>query len=258
MKKIRLFLKGSTAEKDFLTEQKNNGYVLSHVRNGVYTFNEDNDIKNTILQIEFLTADMNLNDLIESNTVKKLVEKHLLFSEYKIIYSYLSIQNEYSHILNGTSDIEADYLKKIKSRLFIYNLAVTLLSILLWFLITLYDKNSFLAALPICFMFFIWITLFAYDLRMNKRIESLSLEESSYSPEITIVIHNTNEKPAIADLSYLGKWRYVSSKKHSHYYRLSTNFSEEQLKNEISSYLDVSQANIQVIPNIGIYPMGWH
>ncbi|MFB1052005.1 hypothetical protein [Paraliobacillus sp. JSM ZJ581] len=259
MKRLKFSFKGNLSEKDFLIKQKDKGFILDSVDRGVYYFSKNDQLKNSSLQIEFFQADMETKDLANNNLIKKVVEKDLLFSNYKIIYSYINENNDsHLNILNDTNDIEANYLKKIRKKMIAFYQISTVLFVLLSVLLGLNERTFIFFVIPILFMALTWIILAIGISKFTKRINLLTNNEKSFSPERTVIITYEKDKPEVESvLSYLGSWRYVSSNKNSHYYRLSSKFSETQLKNDISSYLDIKEDDVQIISIFGLAPIGY-
>ncbi|WP_368264608.1 hypothetical protein, partial [Enterococcus innesii] len=131
--------------------------------------------------------------------------------------------------------------------------------ILLWFFLTINDMPNLFGSFTIFCMFLVWLIIFIFSKKISNRLDDLGDEENVFSPEITVIITtNSKEKPNLEkNLSALGHWRYVTTKQTSHYFRLSSSFSEEVLKNEISSYLSIPIERIQITSNLGLFPIGY-
>ncbi|WP_182201154.1 hypothetical protein [Paraliobacillus salinarum] len=259
MKKFKFFFKGSQSEKNYLTKQKDKGFILDSVDRGVYQFSKNDQLNNSSLQVEFFEADMETKGLANNNLIKKIVEKDLVSSNYKIIYSYLNENNvDDLNVLNDTKDMEENYLREIRKKFILLYQISTVVFVLLSFMLGMNERTFDFFLIPIFLMFLTWGVLTIGTWKFTKRINSFTNNEKSISPERTVIITYEKERPEIeSDLSYLGSWRYSTSKKNSHYYRLSSQFSETQLKNDISSYLDIKEDDVQIISNFGLAPIGY-
>ena len=257
MKLFRIFFKGSSAEKNFINKQKDNGYVLEKIHFNFYTFKKDSNIKDTTLQIEY-KKDSDDFEFENNKCIAKMVVKNLALANYKVIYSYITSSNDYLEVLNDTNDIEIDYLTKLRNRLLTINVFSAVGLILLWFFLIINDMPSLVKNSVIGCVFLVWLIISIFSKKLSNRLDDLGDEENVFSPEITVIITtNSKEKPNLEkNLSALGHWRYVTTKQTSHYFRLSSSFSEEVLKNEISSYLSIPIERIQIIPNVGLFPIG--
>ncbi|HIE4080259.1 TPA: hypothetical protein ACXOG9_001028 [Enterococcus faecalis] len=167
---------------------------------------------------------------MEDNQFKKMFAKKIL-ANYKAIYSYTDSQKCYLEILNDTGGIEIDYLTKLKNRLITINIISSVVLVLL----TINDMPNLYGSFIICCMFLVWLIIFIFFKKISNRLDDLGGEENVFSPEITVIITtNSKEKPSLEkNLSALGHWRYVTTKQTSHYFRLSSSFSDEVLKKEI-------------------------
>lgn len=259
MRKIKFFLKGSEKEKKFLSTQKNNGYILENVKFNIYNFSKNKNLTQSKLQVEFINKDFNINEYSKSEFIKKIIQKKLLISDFNVVYSYIDTKKDGMKVLNETKDIEVNYLERLKNNLLIFNVIFTIILVLLGFILSENKSSGYLDKMPIYIMFFIWLVTFLFSRKLSRRIESLLCKEPSPHAEITIIINNdSKEKPNIeTSLKYLGLWRYIVTKKNKHYFRLSTYFSEDKLKNEISSFLNISEDNVQIISNLGLFPIGF-
>lgn len=259
MKRLKFFFKGSLSERKYLTAQKNKGFILESVHHGFYHFTKNEDLKNSSLQIEFTQSVTELKDFANKPFVEKTVEKDLNFSNYKIVYSYLGdYYTNNLNVFNDTSDAEANYLKKIRKNLMILYQFSVLFFVLLMIILGMNESTISYYPVPIPFMLLTWIILLIFGLKLTKRIHLVKNSEPSLSPERTVIITYEKERPDIESaLSYLGTWRYATSKKCKHHYRLTSQFSETQLKSDISSYLDINEEDVEIISNFGLAPIGY-
>ncbi len=252
MKRFRLFFKGSKGEKEFLLEKKQKGYILKNINSGLYSFEKVPHLSSASLQIEFCT-----NDICDSAPMIQTVQKKLLFSNYSVLYSYIE-KNKIDHsiVLTETNDVEFAYLKKLNARLFWLNLIETILFLIIWTYLALSDHSIHLTAFFSITMFIIWSINFIWSRKISKRSDSL--EENDYgTSNLIVVIEGLPTQPTLKTLNYLGIWSFRTQNKSSYYYRLTTSYSQAQIINELSNFLDINEEDIQIISDTGLFPIGW-
>lgn len=253
MIRLRFFFKGSAKEKIFLDKKKSEGYILEAINYGLYKFKVIDNLTNTSLKIEF--SDKTVSDILieENSLVRFAITKKLQFTAKNIIYSYIDKRHDLE-IITETDDIEIEYLEETKNKLYYSNLFITISLLLIWFVMLILEKplSHLLYLMPLS-----WLIHFIIIRKFSKRIEELAGDADLIPSEIKIVIYSAEENLDIEPLNFLGNWRYVSSKKHYHYYSLYTNYSCDDLKNEISSCLNIKETDINIISNLGLYPIGY-
>ncbi|WP_440894803.1 hypothetical protein ACS127_09500 [Amphibacillus sp. Q70] len=188
-----------------------------------------------------------------------------------MIYTYFEKDKE--TILNNNNDmsdaVELNYLKKFSDNFKALRTGVTFLGVLLWFLLILIVEYSTLSmglwkmTIPSSLLLTLWIFTPIYMRAISKRIAILREKTGDFSgiwaPTWVIKIKNQQQTPEIDKLSYLGNWRLgsTSDKKQEYYYQLQSHFSEEDIKQNISSVLNIDANNIKVISSVGLYPIGF-
>lgn len=257
MKKLRLFFKGSPKELAFIDKWRQKGYFLTSVNHFIYNFEANAVVENTVLAVEY--TDRQTPTTSEENpALIHSMQKKLAFKDFYLVYSYYT-GNEEDYLLDDTSKIQIKYLEKLKvrimalSNILILCMVGCLLLMIGFFLdIAVYWILLFPVAFVLCAL--------AY-MKINKRLTAAGklsgLLESDLHPPVTIVIKNQTVKPDFTDLSYLGKWQFYISKKDGYYFKLVTNFSEEQLKSEISSFLNIDLEDVAVVHSTGLFPIGF-
>lgn len=253
MKKFRLFFKGSPKENEFLRQQKDNGYRLTSIHLGVYSFEKNAKVKNEQLQAEIV--DYNFipdND----DMIKKTVEKKLAVRPYKILYTYVEADDDKPiEVLNDTNDAEATYLKRLDNRIFLLSILIMLASVIAYILLVISDFPDTLAVLGIILAVVLYYT---HAYKIAKRLDSVTPDrDDNVRPELTITLKNLPIKPDITALDYLGQWRYITSKKGEHYYRLKSLYSQTRIKEEIIAYLNIAPESLSIVDSMGLWPIGW-
>lgn len=246
MKKCRIFFKGSSAEKKFLEKQLKKGYLLRQVNCFVYRFEKTAYNVDCDVDIEFAKENDNLKWIKENQVVEKIIEKPLLLSDTKIIYSYLKVKPK-TEILNDTHGIEQAYLNRLLNRIYLFNGLATIIPILIIGISIAVESFQPMPMTAVMSIGIVWVINVILIIKIYKRINQLGVDNTIYGPEITITIEDVQEKPNIEELRFLGNWRYVTYKNGIYYYRLISNFSSANIRDEVSNYLNIDRKKVKVI-----------
>lgn len=251
MKKFRLFFKGSPKELHFIDKWKQRGYFLTSIKHFVYTFEASSVVENAVLAVEYTDKKTPTNPE-ENPTLIHSLQKKLLFEDFHIIYTYYR-GNDKNYILNDTPEIEMNYLDELAKRLLMALNLITFIGVL-----SLISSKRYLASI----VPFAWLCYAIFSAKISKRHKIASKQTNSLENDsrttLTVVMKNQSEKPTIDDLVYLGKWRFVTQRKNEYYYKLTTNFSDEEVKNEVCAFFSINPEDVSIVPGTGLFPLGFY
>ncbi|MHD0398521.1 hypothetical protein ACY2DA_11825 [Staphylococcus simulans] len=261
MKKFKLVFKGTSSERKFLEKKKAEGYYLTGVINGVYTFKHNPDVKDTQLQTHFVeTKHLKHEQNIEENSpFFAFTTKKLDLSKYTIIYSYLKDKDNPIYNSTDTKLIENHYLKHLQNILLGITMAIMFICLGLWMYMIQQNYENATIALPLKFMspilFFSLVLALILSYRIRRtcptHVDEIYL---SYS----ISIQTKDGKPDIQPLQHLGAWRFVTEKNGKYYYNLYSKQPKEVLTNTLSKTLNIQSDHIFVYSQWDLFPVYMH
>lgn len=262
MKKLKLVFKGSLSEKKFLEQKKAEGYYLTGVINGVYTFKHNPKVKDTQLQTHFIETKnlKNENTIEDASPFFAITTKKLFYSKYTVLYSYLKNNDDpiYSTI-SDTKNIEHEYLSFFKRINFTLAILTMIICVALWSYYTAIGKPSSTIKIPMQIMLMIFLITLLFRILINRRIRKScpKLHDELYL-SYSVSIKDNSEAPNIDALKYLGAWRYQTEKDGKHYYSLLSKEPKETIISAIQKELNISNEHIYVYSQWDLFPVYMH
>lgn len=255
MKKLRFYRSGSKKEAYFLQNMLAENYLLKKKIGCFYTFTENNETSKDLI-IEFIDEktfklDSKLREDFENQTT---LNKKTWLAPFYVSYSYLESElfESYSNELSDESEL--NFLKYRSDQLSYCQVSLVFLGIIIWLLIEIFFNTQLRSAIPIIMftIVLLWFLLFIPEHFISKQIEELETKLGEFSslmtPTLTVAFKNMSEKPDINKLNFLGTWIFVTErkKKQEFYFKLKTDIGREDLKNEISSSLNIDKESISI------------
>lgn len=178
------------------------------------------------------------------------MKSHYCFQIQKSSLSYLKVKSK-TEILNDTRNIEQKYLERLLNRIYVLNGLDMIIPILIIGISVTVESFQPLPIAAVISIGIIWLINIMLINKIYKRMDQLGVDNTIYSPEITITIEEIQKKPNMEGLKFLGNWRYVTYNNGIYYYRLISNFSSASIRDEVSSYLDIDRKKVKVV---SVYP----
>lgn len=261
MKKFKLVFKGSLSEKKFLEQKKAEGYYLTGVINGVYTFKHNPKVKDTQLQTHFIETKhlKNEHNIKDTSPFFAITTKKLDLSRYAIVYTYLKDKDNPIYNSTDTRMTENLYLKHLQNIFLGITIAIMFICLGLWmYLIQQSYKNS-IAAVPLKFMLLILLGLFILTFIINYRIKTTCpTQVDAIYLSYSVSIQSMDGKPDIQPLQHLGAWRFVTEKYGKYYYNLYSKHPKVVLINTLSHTLNIQPDHIFVYSQWDLFPVYMH
>lgn len=255
MKKLRFYRSGSKKEAYFLQNMLAENYLLKNKIGCFYTFTENNETSKDLI-IEFIDEkafelDRNLREDFENQTT---LNKKIWLAPFYVSYSYLENEpfDNYSNELSNESEL--NFLKHRRNQLTNFQISLIILGILLWLLIEVLFKIQLKSmVLPIMFTLVVigLLSLIPGHL-ITKQVKKLESKLGKFAPfmipTLNVAFKNMSEKPDINKLNFLGTWIFITEKKKKKefYFKLKSDLSREEIKESISSILNIDKNTISI------------
>lgn len=273
MRNVRFFKKGSVKEIDFLKKKLAEGYILKNISSFLYSFEKKSDKQKDKLIVELMDGE-NLRFTYEMKTdlgIENIYEKKLFLTNYYSCYSYIShdLHKEFNNNNEESFSIELDYLKEFSDHFQTLKIVMILFGVIIWgglSIIEIYTKNEFdlwKKNIPLVVVLIVCIISLLVSKKINKRISFLQERTGDFSdiwaPTLTVIIEHPLTSINIDQLSYIGNWRLivVTNKKNDHYYKLESNFSEDEIISNVVEVLRIKPEQIKIVSYLGLFPIGW-
>ncbi|RTX85636.1 DUF2812 domain-containing protein [Staphylococcus piscifermentans] len=261
MQKLKFHFKGSPSEIRYLEAQQKEGYMLTNIKNGIYTFEKNPAVKDTQLQVTFAkTEDLKEADTHQENSpFLSVFAKQLNYSKYTVLYSYLEEKDNPLYNLADTKVAEHEYLSFFKRIIFSLAVLTMLICVALWAYFTALGKPSSTLVIPIEIMIGIFVVLLIINILINRRIRKhCPKPEDELYLSYSVSIKGTGQKPDVSHLKYLGAWRYQTEKDDKYYYNLFSKEPKEVILEDISKKLNIPEKDIYIYSQFDLFPVYMH
>ncbi|WP_105993413.1 DUF2812 domain-containing protein [Staphylococcus simulans] len=261
MKKLKLTLKGSLAEQKFLEQKKQEGYYLTRVINGVYTFKHNPAVKNMKLQVNFIkTKDIETQPALDNNSPYfAMTTKQLNYSKHTLVYSYLKDTENPIYSNTDTKAEEYQYLKHFQNTILTLAILALFICIALWAYFTSIGYTNVMAPLPMKIMSGVFIAIVLFYLMIKHRIRtSCPTYVDQFYLSYSVSIRTTDGPPDLNKLKHLGAWRYVLEKNGKYYYNLHSKQPKDSIIHSICTRLDMKPEQIFVYSALDLFPIRGH
>ncbi|APR61812.1 DUF2812 domain-containing protein [Staphylococcus condimenti] len=260
-KQLKLYFKGSPSEIRYLETQQKDGYMLTNIKNGIYTFEENSAVSDTKLQVTFVRSEdlKEPNTKIEKSPFLSVLAKQLNYSKYTVLYSYLKEKDNPIYNLADTKAAEHEYLSFFKRIIFILAVLTMFVCVAFWSYFTAIGKPSSKLLIPMQIMISVFIILSPFNILINRRIRKScpKIEDELYL-SYSVSVKSPGSKPDIDSLKYLGAWRYQTDKEGKYYYNLLSKEPKEVILHNVRTKLHLPEEDVYVYSQFDLFPIVMH